>query len=534
MEDHKVHELYLRYLQNDMDYLRTMKIAGILEEKNDPEAEYVEAEALFLNQQYEKCIQFCESKRTSSSYDINEFHIASLLLLGRYPQVRTELKQLLNATQEHPLGDYCIGYVQSFLELKGERVLPNKRDRIPAIKREDSFFKREYYSFAVKELMSIYEEQQDLSEVYDSNPNERVVMDAITSSNYDFIKRVNFIHIESETKSLILEDLQKGKMVDPMHIHEFLLEGFDMKQLRDIINLIDVERRLRLFDELDSTITTHGGTLFDSIKQFNKTVAMYLIEVSLAIQADGVDLSASGSEILSKCRKEIGKVFPELLEYEKTNIENSRISKYLSERSKVMLKAAIWQNTAVCSDTSYGFRDAGMYCLSYIRLLELEMNEHIIPHLRIHREELMRLYKNLDPAESVSTIESKNKWKKLKRKIDSFQMVWGNIKTLCKENPKGLTAGQWQQFFKIFSEATEDRKEKELYKTLYESMKEVFNEKGMNALQSGRLTTLFDQDEVIEKYRNPPAHTRYVTVKIANECKEHVESTIEELYAYYK
>ena len=66
------------------------------------------------------------------------------------------------------------------------------------------------------------------------------------------------------------------------------------------------------------------------------------------------------------------------------------------------------------------FRDAGMYCLSYIRLLELEMNEHIIPHLRIHREELMRLYKNLDPAESVSTIESKNKWKKLTRRTGAY------------------------------------------------------------------------------------------------------------------
>ena len=140
----------------------------------------------------------------------------------------------------------------------------------------------------------------------------------------------------------------------------------------------------------------------------------------------------------------------------------------------------------------------------------------------------------MDPSEHVIKIESQKEWKALKKKIDKFQRVWGNVAIICKEEPKGLTAGQWQQFFKIFSEAKEERKEKEIYKILYKGMQEVFNEKGMEALMSGELTKMFDQKKVIEKYRNPPAHTRYVTVKIANECKGHVERSIEELYSFYK
>ena len=534
MEDNKVHQLYARYLRNDMDYLRTMKIAGILEEKNHPEAEYVEAEALFLNQQYEKCIQFCENIRTTDSYSINEFYIVSLLMLGRFPQVRAELKKLINSSSSFPLGDYCVGYIQSFLELRGERVVPNSKNRIPVIRSENSFFKREFYSFAVKEIMNIYEEQLELLEVLNSNSNEPVVQEAVADSSHDFIKRLNCLHILSETKDQMLKDVKDGKAINPQLIHEFILEGYSMEQLRDIINLIDVERRIGLYDEMDLTIKKNGDLLVEEIRNCNKTVAMYMIEVYLAIVANDIKLSDKGIEVISQCRKEIERVFPEIIEYEKTSIENSKISGFLSEKSKVMLKAAIWQNAAVCSDTGYGFRDAGMFCLSYIRLLELEMNEHIIPFLHEHRAELKKQYKEMDPSEHVIKIESQKEWKALKKKIDKFQRVWGNVAIICKEEPKGLTAGQWQQFFKIFSEAKEERKEKEIYKILYKGMQEVFNEKGMEALMSGELTKMFDQKKVIEKYRNPPAHTRYVTVKIANECKGHVERSIEELYSFYK
>ncbi len=64
--------------------------------------------------------------------------------------------------------------------------------------------------------------------------------------------------------------------------------------------------------------------------------------------------------------------------------------------------------------------------------------------------------------------------------------------------------------------------------------KEVFNDQGYESLISGRIAEIFDQTTIIERYRNPPAHTKYVTVSIANECRRYVEDSILELSKYYK
>ena len=60
----------------------------------------------------------------------------------------------------------------------------------------------------------------------------------------------------------------------------------------------------------------------------------------------------------------------------------------------------------------------------------------------------------------------------------------------------------------------------------------MFNEKGMAALNSGRIESFFNPD-IVERFINTPAHTRYVMVTIANECKDYVEKTVEELHTYY-
>ena len=53
-------------------------------------------------------------------------------------------------------------------------------------------------------------------------------------------------------------------------------------------------------------------------------------------------------------------------------------------------------------------------------------------------------------------------------------------------------------------------------------------------MTSGRIADMFDQSTIVEKYRNPPAHTKYVTVSVASECRSYVETCIVELAGYYK
>ena len=91
---------------------------------------------------------------------------------------------------------------------------------------------------------------------------------------------------------------------------------------------------------------------------------------------------------------------------------------------------------------------------------------------------------------------------------------------------------------KIKIKKKETKKEKIKREALYIKLhwilqSEVFNEKGMAALNSGRIESFFNPN-IVERFRKPPAHTRYVMVSIANKCKDYVEKTVEELHAYYK
>ena len=367
----------------------------------------------------------------------------------------------------------------------------------------------------------------------------------------ELLKTLKCIHVTEDEYKKIITNVENGRAIDPIWIYNFYLKGFTQEQLRDIIRLIDLERRLGLYIELNDTILKYKSDLIREINRGNAFIANYMMEVVLVVEEDPDILSFKGRIAVKRCGARIAEAFPDIYEYGKNKAKESDIYTLLTERSRKMMEAAIWQYKAVETDETYGFRDAGMYCLSYIRLLELEMNERIIPVLRTNGAELkdllatmnptrkeyeekiiIDLYKNLPENDQENKILAK--WRKYKKEIKKYSFVWGNLDKVYKANINGLTAGEWNLFFKIFSEASESRKQEEIYKKLRECLdKNVFNENGMQALDSGKMAAFFDK-EVVEKFRNPPAHTRYVMRESAKKCKSFVESTILELSTYYK
>lgn len=518
MDNSRVHGLYMQYL-NNMDYFGTMKISGILCEKGHPHALYVEAESLFLTGKYEKLISLVRDQRDKKTIDINELYVASLALMGRFQNVRQEYKN----NKQHPIGRYCKYYVDSLMKKAGQ-VNPYKID---IIYYEESFFRRWYLAYVVSELMAIYEMQSDLTVVNDVTQDT----DIVESGYEDIIRRMDAVYFEDDNS---FDDIKNSvyirKTINPKMIYSFFTTYHTLEQSRDIITLVDLERRLKLLPELDETLCSSENTLLESIRQENKTAAEYIVEVCLSYNKVDSGLNNEAIAVLNKCEKEVYTYFPEMKGYVESVTNNQVVFHCLCDKSKLLLKAAVWQYNVVCSDDNYGFRDAGMLCLSYIRLLELEMNERVLSVLWDHREEIKSVYN-----------DNKTKEKERGAGAGAFEEKWGNTKKVWKpdknneDKPAGMTAGEWGHFFIMFPQNKEDEGTKQTFNTLCTILKEnVFNNSGMQALINGRLATFFDQDEVIEKYRNPPAHTRYVMISIANECKSFVETVVKELSTYYK
>ena len=542
MEENKVHDLYKKTIQDGLNPNVLLKISGVMTEKDHPEAEFVQAESLFLNGRYEECVQFCKYKRSNTSYAINEFYIISLLMLERFSDVLMGLKYV----NKYPISKYCFMYIRSYMEIK-DRYVPKD---VKCASFENSDFKRDYFNFAFNQLMTVYEQQKEILTLSNLGADK----DLMKSAEQIFLRIINSIHIppyENAEKQLIEKSIIEGIGIDSRLIYQFFLRGFSFDQLRDITKLIDVERRLGLYTELDNTLIQKGELIAKSIEEGNKNTANYIMELVLDAEEMPDVLSEKGKAVILNCKNIIEKVFPDLIDYGKHKASNTQVYKYLSDRSKIIMEAAVWQYNAVVSDEYYGYRDAGMFCLSYIRILELEMNERILPAIRLNAEEfqsmlslrnptgnkkeeefILGLYNDLPDKEPEKVI--KKRWKDHKKDIQRYNAVWKNLEKACKSNTNGLTAGEWNYFFRIFCEDQEARKEDELYIKLRDCLqKNVFNEKGIQALESGRIASFF-ANSTVQEFRNPPAHSRYVMRKTADKCKKHVEETIAELYTYYR
>ena len=508
-----VHQLYVQGLQ-ELNFDQCMKAVGILNEKKEPVALWLEAEVLYLRGEYENCLYTIGNNRTADSFELNEYYLACLLMLGRYRELRREIRDC----RKLHISWQCGGFIEAMMRKQNEK-LPYQID---TYNYSQTPFQRIHLQFVVQELIDVYELQADylqLASIGSINPN--------SGFGPDLQKRLSTINIQDDYISAIRNAVETATPIDPILILDFFKKYFSSAlndesidgrkgQLRDILNLLDLERRLGLYSELKKSFQEYKDSFVYSIYKGNRITAGHLKEILFDLESKFNKLKYS--DLIDFIRGLLDTHFPEMLREEERLEKESRVYQVLHDQTKPMYKAAVWQYNMVSLDMNYGYRDAGMYCLSYVRLLECEMNQRVFPILEKNYDEIK--------AKSVSLSSSKkNRWN-----INRFNPD--------KASEERLTAGQWNSFFTEFNKKNmeETFKQSQEYGDMMVRIfkQEVFNDLGYDNLVSGRIAEIFDQTTIINRYRNPPAHTKYVTVSIANECRRYVEDCIIELSKYYK
>lgn len=177
----------------------------------------------------------------------------------------------------------------------------------------------------------------------------------------------------------------------------------------------------------------------------------------------------------------------------------------LSEKSKWAYEAAIWQYENVME---YGseYMDTGLLSLAFMRVLETELNARVIAPLS-------------------KAISEDTKGKTLLDKL----LVGANsyhYKFLKKTN-KGATLGQIGHFL-------EEIREKSIaeYSCFYNILcNSVLSVSGKEAIAAGLFEEMTSQ-KIIDKYRNPPAHSKYLQKSEAVKGKLFVEDSLRKLFTY--
>ncbi len=198
--------------------------------------------------------------------------------------------------------------------------------------------------------------------------------------------------------------------------------------------------------------------------------------------------------------------------------------KSLSRRGLYAFQVAEWMFKKSWEE-DYSWKDAGPISLNYFRIIELEFNQRLITPLLEDGQykEISKVFKNEKKA-----LDEDDK----KSLENRFGIILSSLKRMSsrKGGVDGLELGVLDYFLKNIIIEKDDS-----YSIGDKTAEFIFNkviilltDEGRKALLSGEMRKIISSEKR-EKYRNPPAHTRYLPYSVACECREFVIDAVYKL-----
>jgi hypothetical protein len=201
---------------------------------------------------------------------------------------------------------------------------------------------------------------------------------------------------------------------------------------------------------------------------------------------------------------------------------SDRVERRLSPMGKLAFRAARRELESAVAEP-HRWRDAGMISLGFFRVLELEINERLIFPLRntVDQQRLQAEHQALIAAYEVS---------QRKGQIEKSKEFWDRLMPSLRGalGPKrvGIELGALEILLSKTKTVTgPDASLKEIVNT---GLMASLTPAGQAAYLSGEIAEQINL-RVREKFRNPPAHTRFLDIDTARECKIHVEAALNRL-----
>lgn len=493
---------------HNLDYVDAMKCVGALYYSNAEEAREKEAKLLFLMKDYKRCSDLFIHALPETQLE-NELYVCSLALLGKEKEVNIFLEG------ESKIGISCSVYMQRYMQSQGMNL-----NRDYCVREQmDEFFEKLLLKDIVIELVSVYEELEDAKIMRDSGIDTSNIIE-------QSIRKIKSIPIRND---VYLDDIYKqvqGKgffesdlLIAFVYIHigrvnsnVSMVRVF--KEFDDIIFYLDVLQRIDPKKAILDTMCEYLRPILEEAQRGNKIIGDYLRELYV-VSEQYSELKINETDTVAEIwKKELGKNYPSSLAWAEEAISNNKIKELLSSQGKVAYDAAVWQYKVTIED-GYGIRDAGMLCLAYMRIIELELNNSIVAALKRDRKNLLNIFNN-----TLNELNSKDK--------RAFNYKW----KICIEGFNGENGFTLEKLWHLFENLSVRHSEDAISIRCMEVLeKELLGDEGVEAMRAGTYADIIDWN-IREKFRNPPAHTRYVGITTALECREYVENKIKKLHSY--
>lgn len=505
-----------------------LELIGGINNLDEGEYDYFRALIYFMNNNFQDMEKSLNILNKIEEEHIDYYNSRYLMLkiygyFGNYDKFKQVSKTIINSIDQYSFKEY----VQILLEnISIDEMIQNKSlyfDRLKKLinhtKKEPEINKYKLYENTIKLIIKKFELQKEIynnQHILNKNDNMfkkcKTKLELITKileltvsehfnniNNIDGEKLYNYIcnnflkdyHYILNTDELIYKLIQYllgtntlVKRVLEQLIYPFIvvLDAQQINNYEDIKNLTFEEQK---------QIAEEGKKILGN--EFKKIFTLTYIEAL-----------KEGSEVQIEELNAFGLIYDFINDKQLiTNKEILNILNKLSPQGKLAYQSALF----LCDKNkleSFGWNDAGSVSLSYYKILEIEYNNKLIkPTIsKLNLNQMDKLFNE------INSKHHKNRWKKI---ID-------NIKS-----SSNFELGSLYYFFKFLDEErTPDYK-------LINYFKDIlflhFNEEGKKAFQEGNINEPISYVNR-EKYRNPPAHTEYLSFEAAKECINLVDKTI--------
>lgn len=305
--------------------------------------------------------------------------------------------------------------------------------------------------------------------------------------------------------SLNADSSDRVKTENTDKIYEMLLnqnpEDFDMENFRAVAS---IALRLKGSDAFIDLITGHLAELKKELTDGNSsTDAMEFLRMAY------VESTVQGNTI-----PELAELVKDTSDEISDDINTKQIIRKLSPMGKLAFQSAE-KMLHMAEKIDFTMYDAGMLGLGYYRIIELEINQRIIfPMIKDFWIEAMTGKKNSMDDEAWKTF------------VKSWKFYNNKFEAIAQSNytGKSLMLGEIYKFFLLIRTKCEENDSFAVEAVTF--MKEkLFTEKGVNKYNEGFFEEITGEIKR-NRYRNPPAHTKYLSFKIAEECRDVVKETL--------
>ncbi len=500
-------------------YSEALEVVGAMKYAGIPGARYLEMLVYYEQGEYEKIRGALKGKRIDNIEE-REFYLVSLTELMIYDEFDSYYSEY------DSISEACLNYISGLMRVQGHTWMPEHK----AVMDYPTYFDRKYRWFVAELMADVFnlnEEKQMLINAgmpaADINDLTRKIIDIfeMIEAN-DAIEELIKRYVDENTP-IPIENILYLPLSYPVPKEELNEVANRYEELPDIADCLRLARKIHLQGTEEDTVERYWKELSDAVHEGN----IYMIDLMADLYADKShfkvnDMFFGQGSVSDRIRSALEKDAPFIIKEIDSHVMDEGIEETLSPMGLFAYKSAGWEYCNSLRNKTTG-RDEHILCLSFLRILEYEINERIIYPVceRINIRQKYEDFRN--------TLNELDK--------EEFSGEWEyRISCLEKLNPQRHIRLRFAGIMTVFDALRYKRYKRDSFHREFaaEFRNEVgmqLTEEGKTALADGRLLKMVEPG-ILERFRKPEKITRYSGMEMALECRRYVEQKLNELADY--